>query len=85
MKLILLLFVSNLAIADARLIGTSTTHFMFNYHGDALFCPKEVDNFNIVTCLDSDHKYIICRMLPQELGYIDCGHKTKAPISGLPA
>ncbi len=85
MKTILLLLVSSVALADAQLLGASSTHLMFNYHGTPLFCPREADTLDMVTCLDSDLKYIICRMLPKELGYIDCGHRTEAPLKGSPA
>jgi len=80
MRAVLLWLVCGLALADAKLIGESSTHLMFNYHGDLIFCPREVESYGLVTCLDSSLKYIICRMIPRELGYLDCGHKTiKAP------
>ncbi len=76
MKLFALLFVYGVVIADAQMIGASATHFMFNYHGEPVFCPREIDTLDMVTCLDGNLKYIVCRVLPQELGYIDCGHRT---------
>ena len=77
MKALLLLLVCGAVFADARLIGTSSTHLMFNYHGEPLFCPRSAEPFNLVTCLDGNLKYVVCRILPAELGYLDCGHKTR--------
>ena len=78
MKALLLLLVCGQVYADARLIGTSSTHLMFNYHGELLFCPRSGDPFRLITCLDANLKYVICRILPAELGYLDCGHKSRA-------
>ena len=76
MKALFLLLICGTVFADAQLIGASTTHLMFNYHGEPLFCPREVESFGLLMCLDDQLKYVVCRMLPRELGFIDCGHKT---------
>ena len=75
MKLAFLFLVFSAVLADAQIIGMGTTHLMFSYHGEPLFCPREVITFEMITCLDGDLKYVICRVLPSELGYIDCGHR----------
>ncbi len=76
MRFIFLLLVCGSVIGDAQLIGSSSTHYMFSYHGEPLFCPRELGTVDMVTCLDGSLKYVVCRIIPPELGHIDCGHIT---------